>query len=175
MQGVSISTVKDSIMRVEEQNALVNDEMVNFRIAEMVLALMDKNEAALKGALSATTIRTDSRGARRMVVDHKTRMAAITEQRLLIEGSRPKVPGVVLQQQFNNGQPGGGFIAGRSFEDQVRMLRARRGLASEEASEEAVYADSTDTTSLEDEVLQETGIDLEDEDEDEGATEKPGA
>lgn len=141
MQGVSIGTVKASIELVEEHRALVSDEMVNMRIAEAVLGLMDSNEKVLREAMKATRdVPVGRSGKVKKVPDHKTRLAALEAQRSLIETTRPKGAGLVLNQQFNNGATTPGMDgARRSFEDRLRMAREKQGLSNEAAVRDAEF------------------------------------
>lgn len=143
MQGVGIGAVKSSIDLVEQHRALVDDDMVNMRINEAVLNLMDKNEKVLSDAMSATREITVGRsGKTKKVPDFKTRLEAIAAQRSLIETTRPKGAGLVLNQQFNNGASGAaGAGASRSFEDRLRLAREKTGLSNEAMVQEAEFED----------------------------------
>lgn len=143
MQGVGIGAVKSSIDLVEQHRALVDDDMVNMRINEAVLNLMDKNEKVLSDAMSATReIPAGRSGKTKKVPDFKTRLEAIAAQRSLIETTRPKGAGLVLNQQFNNGASGAaGGGASRSFEDRLRLAREKTGLSNEAMVQEAEFED----------------------------------
>jgi hypothetical protein len=164
--------VQESLATVDEYRSYVSSDVVEMKVNEIALDLLEDSRDVLRGALKADkVIHVFKNGKVKKEADHLMRLKAHDRVRLLLETTRPKVPGIQLNQQINNNQNGDHVAPdGMSFEARLRRIREKRGLK-DEADIIEMEVDDNEEQSVEDE-LGDIGIDLDEGDEDEGTEKK---
>ncbi len=133
----TVEYAQASIDIYERYKQSVSDEMVVMRINETVIGQMGGVNRVIGEGLKANKVVHVNKetGAVTERPDHAVRLKTVETVRGLVETVRPKVPGLQLNQQFNNGIPGQSIGSGMSFEAVLRKKREQKGLANEQSAE----------------------------------------
>ena len=169
--GCTLRGVESSLRAVEEYRELVSNDAIDMKIGEVVMESISHVPAVFKRGMTATRmIRNPATGKAKLEPDIAMQLKTVETMKSFQELARPKVPGVMLNQQFNNGGPAGqAASAGTSFESRLRAIREKRGLINEQNVIEITDEEANAEMTLEDE-LAEQGIDIEESEEDESTS-----
>lgn len=168
--GCGVKAVNNSISVVEEYRELTSNDMVDMKIGEVVMKAMDDVPAVFRRGLTAKRV-VRHPGTGRAKTEHDVGMQLKTVETIksFQELARPRTPGVMLNQQFNNGaSPDHPQGSGMSFESRLRAIREKRGMLNEENVIEVTAEEADSEMSLEEE-LAEQDIDIEEAETDEGS------
>jgi hypothetical protein len=170
LKGVKSFAVQASLDYVQEWKHRNNLQNVEAKLNFEIMKSLDGVGKVLQEGMKAEKVVHIDRvtGKMKKVADHAMRVKVVAEVRALIDTAKPRTPAVQLNQQFNNGSPGGGgYGPGVSFEAILRKKREARGLLNSQ-SDEAVGPELSHADSVAEEFKDFCG-DEDEEDEDDDA------
>ena len=176
-ENVKADKIQDSIDRCREYRNRFTNEMVALKVNEVTLKALEGIPGVFKRGMEAKKEifagnTKDGKAKFKVVPDVAMQLKTVETLGKMHDMAQPRVPLVQNNTQFNNTVGGNQHLrGGTSFESRLRQIRAARGMTNHEETiiENAAEADEDQT--LAEELAEQVGIDIDEDDDVEDAEE----